>query len=86
MIENTVDETTMRKIASIGGGEFFRATDNRALVRVFEKINQYEKAEIKETRFKDTADYYFNYLSWAIVFLLIWLFTKSTFISNVLQD
>jgi len=86
MIENTVDETTMRKIASIGGGEFFRATDNQALVRVFERINQYEKAEIKETRYKDTADYYVNYLSWAIVLILIWLFTKSTFVSNILQD
>jgi len=86
MVENTVDETTMRKIAEIGGGEFFRATDNQALIRVFQRIDQYEKAEIKETRFKDTADYYYNYLSWGIVLLLLWLLTKSTFFSNVLQD
>jgi Ca-activated chloride channel family protein len=86
MVENTVDETTMRKIADIGGGQFFRATDNKALMQVFQRIDQYEKAEIKETRYKDTADYYFNYLSWAIAILLLWLFTKSTFVSNVLQD
>ena len=86
MVENTVDESTMRKIAEIGGGQFFRATDNKALAKVFQRIDQYEKAEIKETRFKDTADYYYNYLSWAIALLLIWLLTKSTFISNVLQD
>lgn len=86
MIENTVDETTMRKMAQIGGGEFFRATDNRALVQVFAKIDQYEKAEIKETRFKDTSDYYFIYLQWAVSFFLLWLLLKSTFISNVLQD
>ncbi len=86
MVENTVDESTMRKIAEIGGGEFFRATDNKALVRVFDKIDKFEKAEIKETRFKDTADYYYNYLSWVIALLLLWLLTKSSFISNVLQD
>lgn len=86
MIENTVDETTMRNIAKIGGGEFFRATDKKALEQVFHRIDQYEKAEIKETRFKDTADYYYNYLYWAILLFLLWLFTKSTFISNVLQD
>ncbi|MBL7856843.1 MAG: VWA domain-containing protein [Cyclobacteriaceae bacterium] len=86
MIQSMVDETTMRKIASIGGGEFFRATDNAALEQVFAKINQYEKAEIKETRFKDTTDYYFIYMQWAICFLLLWLLLKSTFISNVLQD
>jgi Ca-activated chloride channel family protein len=86
MIENTVDETTMRKMAQIGGGEFFRATDNQALSQVFAKIDQYEKAEIKETRFKDTSDYYFIYLQWAIALFLLWLLLKSTFISNVLQD
>jgi Ca-activated chloride channel family protein len=86
MIENTVDETTMRKIADIGGGQFFRATDNQALQQVFSKIDQYEKAEIKETRFKDTSDYYFIYLQWAVAFFLLWLAFKSTFITNVLQD
>ncbi len=86
MIENTIDETTMRKIADIGGGEFFRATDNQALQQVFAKIDQYEKAEIKETRFKDTSDYYFIYLQWAVACFLLWILTKSTFITNVLQD
>jgi Ca-activated chloride channel family protein len=86
MIENTVDESTMRKIAKIGGGEFFRATDNEALASVFSKIDKMEKAEIKETRYKDTSDYYFIYLQWAACLFLLWLLLKSTFISNVLQD
>ena len=86
MIENTVDETTMRKIADIGGGQFFRATDNQALQQVFSKIDQFEKAEIKETRFKDTSDYYFIYLQWGIACFLLWMIFKSTFITNVLQD
>src|SRR5690242_5473034 len=86
MVENTVDETTMRKIADIGSGQFFRATDNEALRNVFDRIDTYEKAEIKESRFKDTSDYYFIYLQWAIVFFLLWLVLKSSFMSNVLQD
>lgn len=86
MYENTIDETNMRKIAQIGSGEFYRVTNEEALSRVFERIDQYEKAEIKETRFKDTADYYFVYLQWAIVLFLIWLLLKSTFVVNILQD
>lgn len=86
MIENTVDESTMRQIAEIGGGEFFRATDNQALMSVFNKIDQLEKAQIRETRYKDTSDYYFVYLQWAASLFLLWLLLKSTFISNVLQD
>lgn len=86
MVENNMDETTLREIARIGGGEFFRASDNQALENVFNLINQYEKAEIKETRFKDTTDFYRNYLMWALVLFLCWMFLKSTFITNVLQD
>lgn len=86
MVENTVDERTMRKIAEIGSGEFFRVTDEQALMEVFRKIDQLEKAEIKETRFKDTSDFYFVYVRWAIALLLLWLMLKSTFVSNVLQD
>jgi Ca-activated chloride channel homolog len=86
MIENTIDERTLKSMAEIGGGEFFRAADNQALARVFQKIDQYEKAEIKETRFKDTSDYYFVYLQWAVALFLLWLLLKSTFITNVLQD
>lgn len=86
MVENSVDETTMRKIAEIGKGEFFRVTDNEALVSVFKRIDQYEKAEIKESRFKDTSDFYFIYLKWALVLFLLWLLLKSSFLSNILQD
>ena len=86
MVENTVDESTLRKIAEIGSGEFFRATDNQALIQVFKKIDQYEKAEIKETRFKDTRDFYFVYLTWGVVFFLLWLLSKNTFLTNALED
>lgn len=86
MVDNTMDETTLREIAKIGDGEFFRVSDNEALQKVFSQIDEYEKAEIKETRFKDTQDFYRVYLTWALCLLVLWLFLQSTFITNVLQD
>lgn len=85
-IENTLDETTLREIASIGQGQFFRVSDNAALEQVFALIDKYEKAEIKENRYKDTSDFYQIYLKWAILLFLIWLLFKSTFVSNILED
>lgn len=85
-VENTLDETTLREIADIGEGEFFRVSDKQALEEVFQRIDAYEKVEIKETRFKDTTDFYGIYLTWGILFFLLWLLSKSTFVSNVLQD
>lgn len=84
--ENTLDETTLRKIAEIGEGDFYRASDNKALEDVFTLIDKFEKAEIKESRFKDTTDYYQIYLKWAIVIFLLWVGLKSTFMSNILRD
>jgi Ca-activated chloride channel homolog len=85
-VENTLDETTLREIAKIGEGKFYRAIDNDALERVFQEINEFEKAEIKTTHFKDTTDFYTVYLKWAIVLLLLWLLLKSSFMSNILKD
>ncbi|PIB35868.1 hypothetical protein BFP72_10915 [Reichenbachiella sp. 5M10] len=85
-VENTLNESTLRKIAEIGHGQFFRVSDNEALVNVFKLIDKYEKAEIKENRFKDTTDFYPIYLKWAIALFLLWMLLKSTFISNILQD
>jgi Ca-activated chloride channel family protein len=86
MIENTVDDTTLKRMAEIGKGQFFRATDQQALETVFKQIDEYEKAEIKELRYRETSDYYFVYLTWAICFFLMWLLLKSTFLANILQD
>ena len=85
-VENTLDETTLREIAIIGEGDFYRVSDNKALETVFRLIDQYEKAEIKETRFRDTTDFYQVYLKWAIVMLLGWMILKTTFVTNLLQD
>ncbi len=85
-VENTMDESTLRQLAEVGTGRYFRAGNERDLEKTFRQINALEKAEIKENRFKFVADFYQVYLLWAIVFMLIWLLTKSTFMSNALED
>lgn len=85
-VENTLDETNLREIAKIGNGKFYRVSDKQALEAVFLEIDELEKAEIKESRYKDTTDYYVIYLKWALLFFLVWLLTKSTFMSSILTD
>ena len=85
-VENSLDETTLREIAKIGEGQFYRVSNKEALQEVFDLIDKYERAEIKETRYKDTTDFYSPYLAWAMALFLGWLLLKSTFVSNVLVD
>ncbi|MDI9355708.1 MAG: VWA domain-containing protein [Chitinophagaceae bacterium] len=85
-VENTLDETTLRNIAEKCQGRFYRASDNEALEKIFSEIDILEKDEIKVTQFKDTTDFYIIYLKWGLLFFLLWLFLKGTFINNILKD
>ncbi|MDX2196493.1 MAG: VWA domain-containing protein [Cytophagales bacterium] len=85
-VNSALDETTLRKIATIGEGKFYRASSNSALKNIFNYIDKYEKAEIKETRYRDTKDYYYIYLTWSLVLFCTWLMLKNTFLSNWLED
>jgi Ca-activated chloride channel family protein len=86
MIESSLNENTLRKIAEIGEGKFFRASNASSLKEIFRNIDKYEKGEITESRFRNTEDFYHIYLIWGIVFFLCWLFLKITFLSNALED
>jgi len=81
-----VDESELQKIAALGNGKYFRATDNTALGTVFKQINQIEKVKSRNVVSRDVSDYYRIYLYWAILLLLIALSTKSTFMANILED
>ena len=86
MVESYLDETTLREIAKIGNGEFFRAADGGTLNNIFERIDTLEKAEILENRYKETSDYYRIYLFWAMLLFFVWLLLKSSFLNNFLLD
>ena len=85
-VTSSLNETSLRKIAAIGKGMYFKANDEKALRNVFLKIDGYEKGRIKETRFKDSKDYYRIYLIWGLIFFILWMLTKSTFLTNALED
>jgi len=42
-----IDEEVLMEIARITGGKFFRATDNRALEKVYEEIDELERSQIE---------------------------------------
>lgn len=86
LVETQLDEKSLRDIAGAGEGQFFRADTRDGLQEVFRNIDQYEKTEVTEKRFRDARDYYQVYLKWALLLLVIWMLLKNTFITNVLED
>lgn len=86
MVESYLDETTLREIATLTEGEFYRASNAQALQDIFERIDELEKSEVSENRYRETTDYYRVYLFWGILFFLLWLLLKSSFLNNFLLD
>jgi Ca-activated chloride channel homolog len=85
-VQTGLEEKTLRELASLAEGQFFRAQDAGALAQIFQRIDKLEKTEVKETRYRDTKDYYQVYLRWAILLFLGWLLLKNTFFTNALED
>jgi len=86
MVESYLDESTLREISTIGSGQFFRASDGKALNQIFKQIDRLEKTEILENRYKETADFYRIYLFWGMLFFVVWMALKSSFFNNFLLD
>ena len=57
-----IDEATLRSIADMTSGKYFRATDNRTLEQVFAEIDALEKTRMDVKMFSHTED---NYMLWA---------------------
>ncbi|MCC5919416.1 MAG: VWA domain-containing protein [Cyclobacteriaceae bacterium] len=85
-LENTFDETTLREIAQITKGEFYQAANEAEFKDIFQKLDELEKTEVFENRYKDTKDYYRVYLYWALCFFGLWMLSKSSFMNNFMED
>ena len=78
-----LDETTLKKIARIGGGKYFRATDTKGLAEIYEIIDQAEKTEIKVKEFFHFRELYAYFLIPALVVLGLEIILKSTILRTV---
>jgi Ca-activated chloride channel family protein len=67
-----LDEDTLKKIASITGAEYYRATDEKALEEIYNRILEMEKSELEVKRFKE----YKEIASLLIPFAIVALFAE----------
>lgn len=66
-----IDEQTLREVAQMTGGEYFRATDKNTLAEVYERINQLEKSQVEVTEFTTYDERFLNYLLAALAALVL---------------
>ena len=64
-----IDEETLRKVAGLTGGRYFRATSEKKLEEIYREIGEMEKQDIKTRDYVDYTDQ-FPKLLWPGLFLL----------------
>ncbi len=68
-----IDEPTLKSIAAMTGGKYYRATNKNVLKEVFNDIDQLEKTRLDVKNFSHTED---DYMKWAVLLFALMLTTS----------
>ena len=66
-----IDEEILRKIASETGGEYFRATDELSLIKIYEQINSMEKSRVERFELTHINEEYLIFVLWTLALLTL---------------
>jgi Ca-activated chloride channel family protein len=78
-----LDEETLRQVARIGKGKYFRAADTEGLSEIYDLIDREEKTESKVKEFFHFEELYLYFTIPALVLLALELFLKNTWLRIV---
>lgn len=79
-----IDEQLLKDIATVTGGEYFRATDNDKLEEIYAEINKLEKTEIEEFRYYKYEEKFRPWVFLAGALLLLeWILRATLFKSFI---
>jgi Ca-activated chloride channel family protein len=83
MVPVEIDEVILKKIAELTGGEYFRATNNRALEEIYNKIDKMEKTKIEITSYRNAKELFAGWLGIGFVLLLMELLASKTILRKL---
>jgi Ca-activated chloride channel homolog len=66
----SIDEELLREIASLTGGQYFRATNEAALEEIYSRIDELERSTVQVRRYVNYTPYYLPLLALAMMALL----------------
>jgi len=78
-----IDELTLKRIADITSGVFFRARDTESLHQVYDKINELEKTEVKVKEYRSYDEFFHYFLLPALLLLMLEIFLAQTVLMKV---
>ncbi len=71
MVPVEIDEALLQKISDITNGQYFRATDNKSLQEIYNKIDKMEKTKIEVTSYRNAKELFYGWVGGGIFLLLV---------------
>jgi Ca-activated chloride channel family protein len=78
-----VDEKILQKIADMTGGQYFRATNNRALKQIYEQIDKMEKTRMEVRAYRSFAELFSPWAALALLLLLAEIMLRGTLLRKL---
>ena len=66
-----IDEKTLKQIAELTGGEYFRATNKQTLEAIYDNINTLEKSQVEIENYTIHHEEYLIFVLWALTALFL---------------
>lgn len=83
MMPVEIDEALLKKISDITGGQYFRATDNRTLEEIYNKIDKMEKTKIEIMSYKNAKELFAGWLELGFLFIILELAVSKTILRKL---
>ena len=78
-----IDEFSLKRIADITGGVFFRARDPKSLSEIYSRINDLEKTEVKMKEYRNFDEIFPYFLIPALLLLILEALFKNTLLLRI---
>ncbi len=82
-VEIDLDETSLKKIAEISQGKYFRATDTSSLKKIYAEIDRLEKTPFKQPVYQRYQELFAGFLIGGIILLILEQILAATLLMKV---
>jgi Ca-activated chloride channel homolog len=81
--EVDIDETTLKEISQLTGGQYFRATDLESLKDIYRQIDEMEKSEVKVIDHSEYRELFYYFLVPGLLLLLLEVGLSNTLLRRI---
>ena len=78
-----LDEETLQEIAKITGGQYFRAVDSEALIKIYKQIDAMEKTKVEIKTFYEYNELFHYFLVLGIIAIMLEIILNNTWLRKI---